>query len=248
MLALNQIVAEDGVFGKALADGGIESVHIVDALTSEAGRAVQIVIHIGDRSRIGIEARLATEYSGDPGALRRVHADGDLGAQQRVAFRHHIGLRIQNRPVQRMRHGRHHLRRSVARKLRVGIQRDHEADFLQARKIADHGVEPVAPAQQQLVQVVQFPALAFIPHPLAFLRIPAAGAMQQKKWPAATGAVAFIQLADAVGAGMQHVVAGGLRLLGVGEIGQQREEQVAIPIREIANLQVLEQLRAIGLR
>src|SRR5271156_3880187 len=97
-----------------------------------------------------------------------------------------------------MRHRSPHLRGGVARELGVGVERDYIAYLEQARQIADHGVEPVSTAQQQLVQIVQLAAFALIAHPLTLLRIPAARAMQKIKRSATIRTIALLQLPDAL--------------------------------------------------
>ena len=72
-----------------------------------------------------------------------------------------------------MRHGGDELARSVARQLGVGIERNDVLDAFQVGGVAHGQCELVARAAAQVaVHVLQLAALALIPHPHAFLRIP----------------------------------------------------------------------------
>ena len=175
-------MAEDAVFREAAAEGALEGVDVVDALADERTFAEYILIDIRHRPGVRVDAGFAAIEPGQARTVGAGQADRHPRLQDAVAADHALAGFVIARTIERMRHGADELARGIARQLRVGVERDDVADPGQRRRIADHQRKGVArPATQQGVQCGQFAALALMAHPDAFLRIPAARAMEQEK-------------------------------------------------------------------
>ena len=59
--ALKQIVAEQGIFRNAAGESGFERIHVVDAFAGIGAFAKEILIYVGDRGRIRVDAARAGE-------------------------------------------------------------------------------------------------------------------------------------------------------------------------------------------
>ena len=151
-----------------------------------------------------------------------------------------------------MRHGGHQLPGGITRELGIAIERDYilrVSDLLQT----PHGpAKWIVVTEQQAIEIVQFPALAFQPHPFAFARIPFAVAMEKKERLPVFRPVSAIKIPDPGGAeGDQRIFVGFvvLRLLqSIRQIGEQREKEIAVPVGEIVNLEIVDQLLNAGFR
>ena len=220
MLTLDEIVTEYGVLGETVPHGSMERTHIVNSFAGEAGLPMQILIHVGNRRGVGIEARLSAEDLGDPRAQRGFHAHRNAWTHERIAFRHNLCGAVNRRPIEWMRHYSDHLGRGVARQLRVGIQCDHVADRVQPRHVAGDGLKPVALAEQQLVQIVQLAALALITHPLSLARIPSPRPMEKVKGARLAVSVALVQMMNTFQALSKDRIIFGFRLVGIRKVGE----------------------------
>src|SRR5687767_5097869 len=110
----------------------------------------------------------------------------------------------------------------VARKLGVGIERDHVADGLEQRVVAGAYYEArLAVAPQQTVELFQLASLSFPAHPFFFTRVPQTLAMKQVE---TSFAVVLVQRLDsALGHGQECRVVRRLFRNSVGKVAQQRE-------------------------
>ena len=64
-------MAEHAVLGEAAAERALEGVDVVDALADERALAEEVLVDVGDRARVGIDARLAGEEPREARARRR---------------------------------------------------------------------------------------------------------------------------------------------------------------------------------
>ncbi len=170
-----------------------QSIDIIEALSSENAFVVEILIDVRNGAGVDIEAGLTGVNAGKAGAAGGLNTDADTRLENAVAFRDDIALRVDDGTVQRMRHGADHALRGAARKLRIGIEREHVADVRQAGEIARlHGkrIERIA---KEFVEIEQLAAFAFPAHPGAFARIVDAVAVKQIKAAVAFVAVLAIQ-------------------------------------------------------
>ena len=126
------------------------------------------------------------------------------------------------------------------RELRIGIERNHIPHRRQHREIAVlYGEAGVSGPAQQVIEFRQLAALALPPHPSMLARVPAAFPMEQEE---SIGTVTFVQPVDAR---LRCVEDGfvGRRGLGVRvrEVGEERKVNAGVPVREEADLHLVEQ-------
>src|SRR5206468_3108867 len=107
--------------------------------------------------------------------------------------------RVQLRPVQRMSQRGDQTPRDLARKLRIRIQGDHEADRRQMGQItADHTITGVRCAPQPPIEFAELSAFSLPAHPTSLRGIPLSTAMEKKKLIGSVGTVALIKLPDSL--------------------------------------------------
>ena len=164
--------------------------------------------------------------------------------QDRVAFDYASLAGIVDRPIERVCKVADQGACRVARQLRVGIQGDDVLDRSENRLITDDIRKGrLRPAPESGIELLQFAALALIPHPQALELIPHPGPVKQIEDARAILAVALVErLHCGACMGEQGLVVR-QRLLGcIAKIRQQRKEQIGIAIAEIAYLHGLEQI------
>ena len=208
--ALQQVVAEDEVFGEAPVEGLSEGVDVVDALADERALAEEILIDVRDLLRIRIESRLAAGEAGVEAAVGGAQAHAHPGLEDRVAFDDASLAGIEPRTVERVRERADHARRRAARQIRVRVQRDDEANRPRRRHGADDRRERRRrAAAQEGVELLQLAPLALVAHPAALHGVPHARAVQQMKVGCAVQArVSRVEPLDAgAGALQQRLVA-----------------------------------------
>src|SRR5258708_6514754 len=99
---LKQIVAQQRVIGGPFAERLFERVDIVEAFAGINAFAKEILIDVGSRRGIRIDASIAGEYSREArlrGALKR---NADARLQNGVTPHHAVGVRIEVWPVERV--------------------------------------------------------------------------------------------------------------------------------------------------
>ena len=242
-------MAQDAVFRQAIGQRPLEGVDVVDALADEGALAEQILIHVGDGARVGVDAGFAAIQARVAGAVDAHEARGHAWLQDAVTLDHDPGpcTAAEARPVQGVRHRGHDLRRRVARQLCVGVQCDHVAHRRQRARVTDDARKALAGAHagmpaQQCIQVGELAAFALMPHPDAFTRIPASRPMEQEEVIAAQrvgrNAVLGVQRGDARGGEFdQCVLLGQVFFRRIVQIGEQAEMQVRIAIGQIAHFE-----------
>ena len=139
---------------------------------------------------------------------------------------------------------RRELARRVARQLGVAVEHEHVAGAGESLDRAGDRREPARIAAQEIVEILELAALALPAHPRALARVPRARAVKQMK--AAAGVLRVERLDRAHRALDQRVVA--IDVLGgrVAKVGDQRERDVRIAVREEPDLKQLDE--AIDLR
>ncbi len=182
--ALEEIVAEHRVVRHLAGERAFKCVDVVNAFPGEIALTEQILIDIGDRAGVGIEAGRPGEYPLEQRTLSgRRQGWRDARLEDSVAFQHQTRLRVVTRPVQRMCRGAHQAPHRIDRQAGIGIERDHVAHaFRCARRDAVDWQEGRVPgAAQQAVEFVQLAALAFPAHPFLLRSVPLAAALKQIK-------------------------------------------------------------------
>ncbi len=257
--AFEQVVAEHPVGRQPLAERALEGVDVVDALADERALAEHVLVDVGDGARVGVDAGVAAVQPGVARAPARRQAGADARLQDAVALGHHVGAaRVggEARPVERVRHRRHELRRGVARQLRVGVERDDVAHVAEHAGVADDVREALArpgagAAAQQRVEVAELAALPLLAHPHPVDGVPAPRPVEQEEGRSglvvavvvALRRVLRVERRDARG-GVRHQFVVARHVLGgrVAEVGQQAEVQVRVAVGEEAHLERLDQL------
>src|ERR1700730_18921562 len=110
-------------------ESGSESIHGVDPLAAVGTFAEKILVDVGDRKGIGVQPAWTGEDALEKRPLTASWQRwGDARLQHRVALDHAAAIRIQPRPVERMRHLPDQAPDGPSRQARIGIQSDHVAD------------------------------------------------------------------------------------------------------------------------
>ncbi len=243
VVPLDQIVTEDVVVGEGVADGGLEGVNVVDALAGEAAAAEQVLVDVRHRGRVRVKAGRPGQDAREQRARRGEQVEADPRLQHPVAGDDATLRRVEGRPVERVGQGGDQPARRLARQPSVGVEGDDEANPRQPTQVAaPDGIGGVGRAAQQAVELAELAALPLPAHPAPFRRVPDAAAVEEVEAVGAALGVALVQGADAVqGVADQRVVTGPGFGGGVGEVGQQRESQLRIRIREVMDLQMVHQ-------
>ncbi len=240
--ALEQVVAEQGVVRNPPGQAGLERHRIVDALAGEDPDPEQVLIHVRDRVRVQIETGRTREQPRMAGTVGAAGGDLDARLEHAVAG-DDPALRVQRRPVERMRQRRGQAGRGAARQMGVGVEGEDEMDLAEApQRVGAEGMAGVRRARQQVVQLGELAPLALPTHPDPVHRVPAALAVEQKKARRLRPAMPLRQLAQALrGEAQQLRIAGHHLPRCVGEVGEKRKAQVLSRIGQKIDLQPGEQ-------
>ena len=245
--AFQQVVAENAILGKAIVQPPLERVHLIDALADKRAFTEHVLVDVRDGTGIRVDARLAAVQARVARAVCACQAHADARLENAVTLAHALQFFVVAGTIQRMRHGSHQFACNVARELRVRVQGDDVLDVQKAGCIAYDAREPfagriVGVAAQQGIQVGQLAALAFVAHPDTRLRIPAARTVKEKK-QARSPAIFFVQRLDACLRQLQQrPILCQHFFVRIAKIGQQAEIQIAVPIRQKAHFQRLDQV------
>ena len=248
--ALEQVVAEDAIRRQTIAEAVLERLDVVDALADEGAFAEEVLIDVRHRPRIRVDARLAAIQARIARPAGAGQADRHRGLQDAVAGHDAARDRVVAWAIQRVRHGRHQRPRRIARQLGVGVEGDDELDAGQRSGIAHHARKARArrggDAAQQRVELGELAALALMPHPHAFLRVPAPGAMEEEEDVACgvgpASAIFGVECLDGEARAFDQRAVFGKRLLaGVEQVGEQTEMQAVVAIGQEAHFQRLDQ-------
>ncbi len=241
--AFDQVVAEDGIVGKAHSDGGLESAQVIDPLADEGAFGKKIVVDVGDFAGVGIDADLAGVQAGILRAGGSLEADGDARLEDAVAFDNVMVSGIDHSTVQRVGERPHEMPGGAGGQLSVSIERDDIAQVAQARQIADDRIEVAAiGGEQQAIEILKFAAFALVAHPAALAGIPAARAMQEEEKVSGCGGIGGVEFLNPGGGGLEQflIAGGGGLLVGIGPIGQESEAEIGIAVGQMMDLQRFE--------
>ncbi len=245
-IAFEEVVAEQRVLRHAAGERRLEGVDVVDALAGVGALAEQILVDVGDRRRVGIDAARRGEDALEERALaadrqRRRHAR----LQDAVAFDDAPAVGVEARPVERMRHLADQPARGVARQARVGVERDDVADAGGRRGAAVDGMNVVSAApRSRRFSSWSLPRLRSQPIQRRSPSFQTRRRCSRRKRVAAGGRpVARVQARDARGRRReQRRVARDALRVGVGPVREQREVQLAVGVGEVVDLQPLDLL------
>ena len=196
--AFNQVVAEQRVVGEAAVEHALEHVDLEDALAGERSLAEDVLIGVGHRAGVGIDAGRSRVQRGETAALRPRKRHPHSRLDEPVAARHARLARTPARPVERMRDRRDELPCSVSRQDRVGVEGDDERARMPKRLVAELGGERgVGRATHLAHQLQQRAALSLPAHPevLGLVELPRANQQMERTY-AVLDLVALVQFRD----------------------------------------------------
>ncbi len=78
-------MAEDSIKRKPLARRRVKGLHVVDAFADKGSLPAEVVVDIGYRARIGIQAGFSGEQLGKPGALGSDQAGSQAWLEHPIA-------------------------------------------------------------------------------------------------------------------------------------------------------------------
>ena len=143
-----------------------------------------------------------------------------------------------------MRHRSGQLPGGIAGKLGVGIERDHVLDRGKDARIS-HDFRKAVPgtSAKKGVELRKLSPLSFVTHPNALAGIPSSRPVEQEKHRVASGRIPQVQHLHP-GPRTEHegFVPGHDLRARIAEVGQQGEVQVLVPVREMVDLQGLDQV------
>ena len=211
---------------------------MVEALAGEGAVAEHVLVEVGNREDIGVDAAIGREDAlQEGGFVAGGQRRRDARLQDRVARRHPARLGVDQGTVERMVQLAGEPGHAVAHHARVAVERHHVHDALGQRRLErqECGVRVAA---QQEVQLVQLAALALPAHPALLAFIVDAAAVQQVEQRRALGRVALVQPGDLGACEVQDLVVLDALLEGaVGPVRQQREGHRAARVGEVVHLQ-----------
>ena len=233
-------MAEEGVLGHPAGERGLERVDVVDALADVAALVKHVLIEIGHRGRVRVDADVSREHAGEHRAIGAHDAHADARLQHAVALGHALEPGVKAGTVQRVRQRADEPPPGFHRQLCVGVEGEDVTDRRQERRLAVlHHEAGVGRAAQQAVELGELAALSFGAHPPVLAGVPLTRAMEEEK---AIGPMPGVEVVDAATRRLdeRRVLRTG-RLIRVGEVRQQREMQMGIAIGKEADLEIVEE-------
>ena len=243
-VAFDQIVRQQPILGEPPVGCLLEGVDLVNPLAGEAPLAVEVLIHIGHRRGVGVDARNPREDGREMGPVGARERDPDPGLENAIASDHPAPLGIVLGPIERVRDGPDQLRRGVRRQDGIRVEGDDIAELAKGLDVPDDDREGSlgGPADES----VEFRQLAPFPlptHPDALERIPSSRAMEQVERVVRRGGVTGVQGVNPIAGGGHNGVVAGFGFGGrVGEVTQDREVKMGFPVRQEPDLEGFERL------
>src|SRR5215472_6785693 len=204
--SLDQVVTQNGVGGKTIPKNLVKNFHLVDSLSGKDRFAEQILVDVGNGMRIDVQAGFARIEVGEARAIDGLDTDADPRLQDAVTGLHRLRSRIDDRAVERVRHGTDQMRSGATRQLRVGIESDHIFHAAKLRNVTGFDGEPVLSAKNEFVQIEQLTPLALPSHPGIFPGVETTVAMKMKKPVPSVRPVFAIQTFNQTGAESGQIV------------------------------------------
>ena len=243
---LEEVVREESVLRHAPLEGGDEGVHVVEPLAGEDPLGEEVLVRVGDRGRVGVDAGVTGVQAREERAGGARHGHAHPGLEDPVALGDPPETRVEVGLVERVGGDADQLLRGVAGQARVGVEGDAVADGGEDRGVSGlHREARVRGSPQQAVPLLDLAALALPAHPHALGRVPLPHAVGEVEAVAAALGVACVEGRDAGARGVEdrlvlrHLARGGVR-----EIAEDREVDARIEVAQRQHLEVLEQLRA----
>ena len=243
MQTFEQVVGQQSVFGNGVRKRGGEDVDVVQAFSGEDALAEQVLIGVGYRGRIWIDAGMPGIQPREQRAGCTREGDADARLEDAVPFSDTPDRRIVGRPIQRMRNDANQLTSDVAWQSRVAVERDAVPNLRQNRCVANGQHEArVGSATKQPIELLDFSPLALPSHPEPLLRVPLAHAVKQEKPVGTAVAMLRVQRAHRVSRGGEDFCVERQPFhVRIPEIAQDGEVDVGIQIAERLHFEMLHQ-------
>ena len=250
-------MAQHLVVGQAVSQHGLHRAHHQQALARKAAFVEQVLVDLGRRGAVGVDAALAGEQAVEAGGLlqRRQRRD-DARLQDAVAAGQRAPVGGQPRLVVWVRGHAHQLAQAAGRQLGVAVQCQDVAGVGRDAGGLAQVVEGLAAAfGQRGDQLFEFAALALPTDPALLGLTEAAAAVQQQEARRRTGLLAgpiavliagfgngarvvAVQRADlARGQRQPGRVGRDFRGVGVGPVGQQRKLRLRLGVGQVVQVQ-----------
>ena len=242
-----QIVAEHAPLGQAPGQHRVHGLNVQQSLATERAFVEYVLVHLRARGAVGVDATLSCEQ---PVKARQVLGRGQGGhharLQDAVPTDDALTARIEPRLVVGMRRDANQVAQAARRQLRVAVQSD---DVAGVRGDARHRLEVeegrgIAGGQcrDQPLQLASF-ALPAHPGLLGFAEAPLT--VQHDEPGGCVKSLnreAFIQIDQATHHGLQQgIVRRQAGLVGIDPIGQQGELSVGLRIRQVVQVEPVDQ-------
>ena len=244
--AFEQIVREQRVLGNRVLERRVERVDVVQALAGEDAFAEQVLIGVGHRRRVRIDAGVARVQPREQRSGGARERDADPRLQDAVALGDAARSRIEGRAVQRMRDDADQLPRRIARQARVAVERDAVAHLRQDREIADVTAKlvSVAPRSSRLNSSI-LPRLRSHPIHKPSRSFHCRCRWNRKKRSERPSPCLRVERLDARARRGQNLGVARQRLgRGVAKIAEHREMNVRVDVAERLDFEVREEIRA----
>ncbi len=178
--ALQQVVRQHGVFLDHAAQQAVKDTKVIDALADEDPLVERVLVDVRNDGGIAVDAGLPGEDAGKEAHPGVADPRRDLRLYDCEAAGDPVGVGIDDRLVQRVRHDADQQRRAVADQLGVRVERDHVAERgIHLRRARRHDERHVLLARQHRVEILELAPLAFPAHPAFFPLVPLATAKKQ---------------------------------------------------------------------
>jgi hypothetical protein len=115
MQTFEEVVRQQSVFGDSIRKRGGERVNVVQAFSGEDAFAEQVLIGVGYRGRVRIDARVSGIQPREERAGGTRERDADARLENAVPLGDAPDRRIERRPIQRMRNDADQLSSGVTR-------------------------------------------------------------------------------------------------------------------------------------
>ena len=160
----------------------LESINIVYAFADKRTLREHVLIDIGDGARVRVDPRLVTEQSRIARLDTALQAHRDPGLQNAITLDDALFGFIIDCTIQGVRDRAGKLPGSVARQLRIRVERNDVFHLHQYRRLTDNARKTFArTTAQKCIQLGEFASLAFVTHPDPLGSVPAARAMKQEE-------------------------------------------------------------------
>ena len=131
-------MAEDAVFLKTAVKRFFKNVHIVNAFPNKRAFGEKILVNVGNRSCVRIDAWLIAMKAGVDRASCLRHAYGDARLQDAIAFCYALLFLAVNRMIKRVRQRGDHLPGCSTRQHAIRIKRNYKLYRLQGRNVTHY--------------------------------------------------------------------------------------------------------------